>query len=314
MVRMDLRQLNYFAAVAEAKHLGRAAERLHLSQPPLTRQIQSLEEELGVQLFRRTARGMEMTSAGQELLQHALTIRTLVAQATERTRRAGRGEAGRLDIGVYGSAMFGIVAQLLATFRTAHPDVQVVLHHAQTPVQIPALRQKRVQIVFERLLPEEPDVEVELVASEPVLVALSEAHPLAKNQRIDVAKLRDETILIGSSPSGTAQAVELCRAQGFEPRIAPPLTDVVTATLLAATGAGVTFVPGSMTNVQFPGIAYRPMQSRTKATMDLHCFYLRDEESPLLHSMLETIRALRGGAGKRRGPPRGQAGRAQAAT
>lgn len=299
MRRMDLRQLNYFAAVAEARHLGRAAERLHLSQPPLTRQIQSLEEELGVQLFKRTARGMEMTSAGQELLQHANAIRTLVAQATERTRRAGRGEAGRLDIGVYGSAMFGVVPQVLSAFRAAHPDVQVVLHHAQTPVQIPALRQKRVQLVFERLLPEEADVQVERVASEPVLIALAQTHPLAKLKRIDLARLRDETILIGSSPSGAAQALELCRAHGFEPRIAPPLTDVVTATLLAASGQGVTFVPGSMTNVQIPGIAYRPMHSRVRATMDLHCFYLREEASPLLASILATIREFRRGASRK---------------
>lgn len=290
---MDLRQLNYFTAIAETRHLGRAAERLHLSQPPLTRQIQSLEDELGVQLFKRTPRGMEVTSAGQELLHHALAIRTLVTQATERTRRAGRGEAGRLDVGVYGSAMFGVLPKLLAAFHVAHPEVQVVLHHAQTPMQIPALRQKRVQLVFERLLQEEPDVQVERVATEPVVIALAENHPLAKQRSIDVAKLRDETVLIGSSPSGAAQALELCRAHGFEPRIAPPLTDVVTATLLAATGSGVTFVPGSMTNVQFPGIAYRPIKSRVKATMDLHCFYLRDEQSPLLASMLKVIRSLR---------------------
>jgi DNA-binding transcriptional LysR family regulator len=199
---MDLRQLNYFAAVAEAKHLGRAAERLHLSQPPLTRQIQGLEDELGVQLFKRTPRGMDLTTAGQELLQHARAIGLMVAQATERTRRAGRGEAGRLDIGVYGSAMFGVVPKLLAAFRSTHPEVQVVLHHAQTPMQLPALRQKRVQLVFERLLPEEADVQVERVATEPVLLALSERHALAQRERIDIALLRDETILIGSSPSG----------------------------------------------------------------------------------------------------------------
>lgn len=292
---MDLRQLNYFTAIAETRHLGRAAERLHLSQPPLTRQIQSLEEELGVQLFKRTPRGMEVTSAGQELLHHALAIRTLVEQATERTRRAGRGEAGRLDVGVYGSAMFGVLPKLLAAFRAGHPEVQVILHHAQTPMQIPALRQKRVQLVFERLLQEEPDIHVEHVATEPVFVALAESHRLAKQRRIGVEKLRDETVLIGSSPSGAAQAMELCRAHGFEPRVAPPLTDVVTATLLAATGGGVTFVPESMTNVRFPGIAYRPIKSRVKATMDLHCFYLRDEQSPLLGSMLKVIRSLRRG-------------------
>src|SRR5579862_1597213 len=141
---MDLRQLKYFIAVAEARHLGRAAEKLHLSQPPLTRQIQRLEDELRVQLFKRTARGMELTRAGEELLTDAYNIRTLVAQAGERAQRAGHGQSGKLDIGVFGSGMFGVVPQVLLAFRAAHPEVELVLHHAQTPTQLQALRQGRV--------------------------------------------------------------------------------------------------------------------------------------------------------------------------
>jgi DNA-binding transcriptional LysR family regulator len=290
---VDLRQLNYFIAVAETRHLGRAAERLHLSQPPLTRQIQQLEAELGVQLFRRTPRGMELTQAGEELLRDAQNIRGLVTQAAQRAQRAGRGQAGRLDIGVYGSAIFGLVPQVLSAFHAQHPDVELVLHPAQTPAQLPALRQGRVHLVFERMLPEESDIEVELVAREPLLLGLAEGHPLAAQERIDVAALRDETMLIGTSPSIAAMSLQLCRAHGFEPRLAPPASDVVTATLMAAAGLGVTFVPGSMTNVRFPGITYRPLHSRVEAFMELHCFYLRGEASPLLAAMLQTVRAFR---------------------
>ncbi len=292
---MDLRQLNYFIAVAETRHLGRAAERLHLSQPPLTRQIQQLEAELGVQLFRRTPRGMELTQAGEELLRDAQNIRTLVAQAAERAQRAGLGQAGRLDVGVYGSAMFGLVPQVLSAFRARHPDVELVLHYAQTPAQLPALRQGRVHLVFERMLPEESDVEVELVAREPLLLGLSDGHPLAAQETVDVSALREETMLIGTSPSIAAMSLQLCRAHGFEPRLAPPASDVVTATLLAAAGLGVTFVPDSMSNVRFPGITYRPLHSRVEAFMELHCFYLRGEPSPLLAAMLETVRSFREG-------------------
>jgi DNA-binding transcriptional LysR family regulator len=290
---MDLRQLKYFVAVAEARHIGRAAERLHLSQPPLTRQIQELESELDVQLFKRTARGMDLTPAGRELLTHARDIHTLVAQATARTQRVSRGEAGRLDIGIYGSAIFGVVPRVLSAFRATHPAVDLVLHHAQTPFQLPALRQGRVHLVFERLLPEEGDIEVELVAREEIVLALSASHPLAAQKRVDVAALRDETVLIGSSPSLALEALQLCRANGFEPRFAAPASDIVTATLLAATGAGVTFVPDSMTHVHFPGIAYRPLRTRVEASMDLHCFYLRGAGSPLLNAMLETVRGVR---------------------
>ena len=290
---MDLKQLAYFVAIAETGHLGRAAERLHLSQPPLTRQVQQLEAELGTQLFKRTPRGMELTQAGESLLRDARAIRSMVAQTAERVQRAGRGQVGRLDVGIYGSAIFGLVPQVLSAFRAAYPDVELVLHQAQTPAQLPALRQGRVMLVFERLLPDESDIEVELVAREPLLLALSERHPLAAEETIAVEALREETLLIGSSPSVAAATLTLCRAHGFEPRLSPPSSDVVTATLLAAAGPGVSLVPASMANVHFPGIVYRPLDTRVQAFMDLHCFYLRGEASPLLAAMLQTVRALR---------------------
>lgn len=103
---MDIRQLKYFIAVAEEQNFGRAAERLHRSQPPLTRQIQTLEEELGVLLFRRTAKGVELTQAGETLQRDAMNILALVKQATERAQLAAKGQIGILDVGVYGSAAF----------------------------------------------------------------------------------------------------------------------------------------------------------------------------------------------------------------
>lgn len=288
---MDLRQLTYFLAVAETRHLGRAAEKLHLSQPPLTRQIQQLEAELGVQLFKRTPRGMSLTAAGETLAHDARNIHSLVAQATERAKRAGQGQVGRLDVGLYGSAIFGLVPQVLRAFTQDHPDVELVLHQAQTPAQLPALRQGRVQLVFERLLPEEDDIEVELVAREPVLLGLAQGHPLARHEAVRVADLRDETLLVGSSPVITTMVLQLCRAHGFLPRLSTPCSDIVTAAVLSATGAGVTLVPESMTRVHIPGITYRPLQSQLPVHMDLHCFYLRDNDSPLLAALLRTVRA-----------------------
>lgn len=288
---MDLRQLNYFVAVAETRHLGRAAEQLHLSQPPLSRQIQQLEEELGVQLFNRTPRGMELTQAGVALRRDARNIRSLVAQAAQRAQRAGRAQVGRLDVGVYGSATFGLVPRILAAFHARHPDVEVVLHRAQTPEQLAALRYGHVHIVFERMLPEGSDVEVELVAREPLRLALPVAHRLAARQQVDVAELRDETMLMGTSPSIAAMSLHLCRTHGFEPRFAPPVDNIVTAVLMAAAGMGITFVPESMSNVHFPGITYRPLLARVDVFMELHCFYLRSEAScPLISAMLETAR------------------------
>lgn len=290
---MDLRQLKYFIAVAEERHLGRAAQKLHLSQPPLTRQIQALEEELGALLFDRSSRGMELTQAGQALLEDARSIRALADQARDRARRAGSGHVGRLDIGVFGSALFGVVPAVLQFFRRRHPEVELTLHQAQTPAQVAALRQRRVLAVFERLLPNEPDIVVEPVASEPLWVAMAESHHLSEREAIRVEDLEQETLVTGNSPTEIARVIGLCRAHGFEARLSPAMSDIVVATLLAGSSRAVCLVPASMINVHFPGVAYRPLRSTVEASIDLHCFHLRGETSPLLLSLLATIRDFR---------------------
>ncbi|MBS0455414.1 MAG: LysR family transcriptional regulator [Proteobacteria bacterium] len=286
---MDLRQLNYFIAVAEEKHIGRAAERLHVSQPPLTRHIQALEAELGATLFKRTPRGMLPTQAGQILLDEALGLRASLAQAAQRVRQAALGQAGRIGIGIYGSSVFGVIAELIAQFTSTHPDVEVVLNHAQTAEQVAALRQGRVQLVFERWLPDEPDIRGEFLASEPLFLALGERHPLAQKEVVELEALQGETLVTGVAPNLIAGALQLCRNHGFEPKFAPPVHDVVTATLSVITGRVVSLVPESMLNVHFPGIAYRPLKTRGEASMDLHFYRLKDEESPLLDALLRTI-------------------------
>lgn len=289
---MDFRQLTYFVAVAEERHIGRAAQRLCLSQPPLTRHIKALEEELQVELFVRTPRGMVLTQAGETLLRDARDVLRLTDRAAQRARKAGVGQAGSLDIGIYGSATFGVIPKVLGRFREQHPDVDIHLHYAQTPAQISALREGRVLLVFERLLPHEPDIEVEPVASERLLVAVSERHRLAGETAVAVAALQGETLRVGSSPTATATVVDLCRQHGFEPRLAAA-SDVIMATLHAATSLDVTLVPASMANVRFPGIRYVELEASAAATMDLYCFYLKSQRSPLLAAMLETVRALR---------------------
>jgi DNA-binding transcriptional LysR family regulator len=303
---MDLRQLTYFVAVAEERHIGRAAERLCLSQPPLTRHIKTLEEDLGVELFVRTARGMVLTQAGEALLHDARNILGMIERAAERVLRTGAGKVGRLDVGIYGSATFGLIPRILAMFRQQNPEVDIHLHYAQTPAQIAALREGRVLLVFERLLPQEPDIEVELVAKERVLVALSEGHRLAKQATIPIASLKGETLRVGTSPSATATLVDLCRRHGFEPRLAPA-SDVIMATLHAAIGNEVTLVPASISNVRFPGIAYVELEPAASSSMDLYCFYLRAQPSPLLAAMLNTVREFsqgfhRGDAGQGKAP------------
>lgn len=298
---MDLRRLTYFVAVAEERHLGRAAERLHLSQPPLSRQIQALESELGVKLFTRTPRGMVLTQAGETLLQDARNIFGLVRQAADRAQRAGSGEVGILDVGLYGSATFGVVPQVLSAFKRKHPDVGVALHYAQTPQQVPALRQGRVLIVFERLLPNEEDIAVELVARERLLLAVGNAHPLAKKRAVPIKALKGQTLRVGTSPAAAATVVELCRKQGFEPHFSAQASDVIMATLHTGISSDVTLVPASMANVKVPGVSYVALDPAVRgATMDLYCYYRRQETSPLLAAMLRVVRGFRKDAEQQR--------------
>lgn len=292
---MDLRQLRYFVAVAEAGHIGRAAERLNLSQPPLTRQIHALEEELGTSLFRRTPRGMELTQAGAALLADARNIALLARQAGERAQRAGRGQIGQLDVGVFGSAMFDIVPRILARFGETHPAVKIVPHTAQAPQQVAALRQGRVAIVFERQVPREADIAVELVAREPIMLALPAGHRLARRKTVPVEALAAEALVVqaGAASLLTNTALNLCRVHGFEPAMLHEVGDLVTGTLLVASGQALCLVPASMRNVHFPGVTYRPIRARCDAFMELHCFYLKNDNSPLLAAMLDCVRTYR---------------------
>jgi DNA-binding transcriptional LysR family regulator len=304
---MDIRQLKNFIAVAEERNIGRAAQRVHLTQPPLTRQIHALESDLGVQLFTRTPRGVDLTQAGEALLKDARSICGLVDQAAERAQLAGKGQVGRLDIGVFGTAMFDVLPRLLSGFCAAHPEVKLVLHHDPTPAQVTALRQGRVLLVFERMLPSEADIAIELVAREQVLVALHQHHPLAGKEAIAMHELRDEPLVMPSAPLSQLANVglELCRASGFEPKVAQLASDVVTGAMMVACGMGSMLVPESLRNLQLPGMVCRPLKDQADAFMDLHCYYLKTERSPLLLALLAAIRRFRltqGGSAKPRSP------------
>jgi DNA-binding transcriptional LysR family regulator len=220
-IPMDLRHLRYFVAVAEEENIGRAAARLHISQPPLTRQIQQLEEELGVTLFIRTPRGMELTQAGELFLEEARNIRALVEQATERTQRAGQGKLGRLDVGIFGSAILDAIPKLLLAFRNRYPDVKVVLHTLTKGEQIEALRQRRITVGFNRMLAPLDDIGVVQVTTEGLLLAIQADDPLARQPVIRFAELQHHPLILfptGARPSFIDKVIGLCSTAGFQQR------------------------------------------------------------------------------------------------
>lgn len=297
---VNLRHLEYFLAVAEELHIGRAAVRIGISQPPLTRQMRQLEEELGVDLLVRTPRGVELTEAGATLVAEARNIVSLVQLAAEHTRRAGEGKLGRLDIGIFGSAILDTIPKLLELFREDHPDVTVVLHAMNKLEQLEALRQKRIRIGFNRMLEPQPDIESRIIIMEPLFVALNETHPLAERERVNLADLSEDSWVafpIGKRPSFVDLVMNLCRAESYVPDIVQLVGDATTGLALVGAGFGVTMVPKSSTTMKVPGVVYRKIDSVEPAVVDLSCAYRADDDSAILREFLMAVtRFQEGGA------------------
>jgi DNA-binding transcriptional LysR family regulator len=294
---MEFRQLKYFIAVAEERNIGRAATRLHISQPPLTRQIQQLEEEFGAQLFLRTPRGVELTQAGEMFLRDARNIRDLMEQAVERVREAGQGKRGKMDIGIFGSGILDVIPKVLHAFRARHPDVQIALHQMSKKEQIEALRQHRIIAGFNRMLQPLPDLSSELVMVESIMVAVNENHPLAAKPAILLKELAGQPLILfpsGARPSFIDKVWDLCAAEGFQPTVSQEVGDAPTSVALVAAGFGLSLVPEAASSLSVPGVVYRRLANAPDAVVDLSCIYRNDETSPLLLAFLQTIREFRG--------------------
>ncbi len=288
---METRSLLYFIAVAEEKNIGRAALRLHITQPALTRQIQSLEDEVGVPLFTRTVSGMEITPAGSALLLHARTIQAELAQAKLHVKHAEQKVRQPFDIGVYGSAIFNIVPQLLGEFSKRNPHAELRLHNVRKDRQIAMLRQGALQIAFDRYLPREADLAYERVHREQLCVALHKDHPLAAKEVIDIDDLADEP-RVGAA-SDIEMESKLSQVFGFMPRVTHRADDVLTSLTLVSCGLCITFAPHSLQAINMPNVVYRPCRGAPPIPFDLMCMYRKDDRSELLQEMLATVRGFR---------------------
>jgi DNA-binding transcriptional LysR family regulator len=291
---MELRVMRYFQAVAEERHFGRAAERLHMAQPPLSRQIKALEEELGATLFVRTAKGVDLTEAGQALLDEVGNILGLAQRAKERAQLAGQGRVGRLDVGLFGSSVLDTIPRILSQFHAEYPDVRIVLHNLTKAEQFQALHERRIAIGFNRLVPAEPGIRVERVLREALVVALHESHPLARRRRIRLAEL--DAVPLVTYPNlplrGLAQEIaDAFNREGLRFNPVQEVEDVLTAVALVAGNFGVAITTQPATNLRLPGVAFRPLQCAHLDSIELSCLYRQDDSSPTLAAFLQVLRA-----------------------
>lgn len=293
---VELRLLKSFLAVAEEQNIGRAAERLHLTQPPLTRQIHQLEAFFGAPLLTRNNRGVELTEAGRLLAKEARAILSMTDQAVERTHKALQGQLGRIDVGVFGSGILGVLPQIVLTFRETHPEVNVVLHNMNKREQFEALRQRRLTVGFNRLIPSEPGITSEIIQMERLFLAVNRREVLSKKREISWAEIGRHPLVLfpsGARPSFIDWVLDVCRQDGFRPEVVQEVGDAVTAIALVASGFGICVVPESATHMTLRGIVYRPLRRDPPPLVDLSCMYRTGDDSPTLAAFLAVVDRFR---------------------
>jgi DNA-binding transcriptional LysR family regulator len=287
---VELRHLRYFVAVAEEQHFGRAAARLRIAQPPLSRQIQALERELGFMLFERTRRQVELTPAGVVLFDHAARVFEAVDLALHEAERASRGESGRIIVAYPSTFAYSGLPEIVRAFHAKFPEVEVVLRELPPQQQVDAIREGRADVGFIRAPFEEPGLSSELVRSEPLLVALPSGHALAGRKSIPLSLLAKEPFVMFPRVRGPAYfdlLVRLCHDAGFMPRIVQeaPQLDIVS---LVAAGLGVSILPASYRKIRRAGVVLRPIVGGPRT--QLLVAWSTRSASAVLREFLEVVR------------------------
>jgi DNA-binding transcriptional LysR family regulator len=277
---MELRHLRYFIAVAEEGHVTRAARRLGIQQPPLSQQIRALERELGVQLFRRKPRGVELTDAGKTFLERAREILEDVDRAFATTRRTARGEQGRLVVGFTSSAPFHpFVPRVIRAFREMSPLVSLILEESGSSELVQGLHNESIDAAFIRS-PEADlmGLDVRPLLEEDMVVALPAGHRLARDEHRALAldALASETFVLYKRPGGPGlydTIIAACRNAGFSPRVGQEAPRILSTLNLVAAGIGVSIVPASLRRLQMDGVMYRKLSgsAQLKAPLILAC-------------------------------------------
>jgi DNA-binding transcriptional LysR family regulator len=291
---MELRHLRYFVAVAEELHFRRAAERLHMSQPPLSQQIRQLEEEIGAQLLARNQHSVELTASGAAFLDRAREILDAVEAAALEARRVQRGEVGRLAIGFVGSAMYSVVPELLGAFREQHGDVALRLKELGTTEQLRQLENGRIDVGFVRPRQPRPGLSIERVYAEPVMVALPDLHPLASAPQVHVPDLTGEPLVLltrAGSPGLRKTLEQITDQLGGEEIIVQEAAEMQTVIGLVAAGVGISLVPESVRALARHGVTYRPL-AEDAPTVELAVAWRTGDDSPVLAAFLALTRAM----------------------
>jgi DNA-binding transcriptional LysR family regulator len=289
---MDSRRLNAFVAVAEELHFGRAAQRLHMTQPPLSILIRGLEADLGVKLLRRSSRLVELTEPGRVLLDEARQILDRLDQAERRTIQAGAGIRGELSIGFITPSIYSFLPTRLQAFRKQFPDVRLTLHESMSDVQLRDIFARKLHVGFVAAPVSDERLAQQVVAREPLVAALPARHALAARKgTLPVARLQDQPFILfprGSAPGLFDQILGFCQSAGFSPRIEQEAVQSQTIVGLVSAGLGVAVVPQSIGTLRRPGVTYAHFRERSPEVKTL-MVWRKDDVSPALHNFVGLI-------------------------
>jgi DNA-binding transcriptional LysR family regulator len=290
MERLDLRLVDYFVAVAEELHFGRAAERLHIAQPSLSQQIRRLEQQLGVTLLERNSRSVRLTRAGEALLREGRRALAQAERAVSATRAAG---AELLTVGFYGSAGRGLLPSVLTAFHERQPMAEVSVREILFE-NIDEILDGKVDVAFTRLTPDQTELEVEIIATEPRVVALASAHPLAGRDTVTFADLRNESFIVNpmvSHGGPPARWLAEQRRHGLPGRVAAQARSLQEIMALVGAGRGVCLVPAAAgLHDRRPDVVYVPVTDAEPAVVSLA--WLPDRSSTTVRAFVATAREV----------------------
>jgi len=292
---MELRHLRSFRAVAEELHFGRAAAKLHIAQPPLSQQIRALEKDLGVTLFARSTRRVELTPAGEDYLKRVVTILGDVDHAADRARRIAAGFEGRLVVGCVGSATYTILPRFVRALRDELPYVEVSIRGEMlAPAQLEALADRQIDLALLRRTVPCWGVNFETLRRDRLIVALPQGHSFAGRDHLELADLSDQDFIAHAGAGRSVMSgivTTICAAAGFGPRIRHEVSETSTLVTLVAAGLGIAIVPEPTAAIGVTGVQYRPLNPSALG-VDLEAAWLPDAVSSVIERSRAVLRGI----------------------